>query len=76
MVLSQINNNWDKHRESEFFVGFENVEEIIILKETHGSVRNLQVSSSNASDNSLEKFSDEMFNLIDFTDFQHFLKFC
>jgi hypothetical protein len=48
MVLSQINNDWNKHRECLIFVCFEDVKEIIILKEAHCSISNLQVDTSNA----------------------------
>ena len=75
MVVSQINDNWDKHRESLVLVGLQNVEEIVIFKEAHCSVSNLQMDTTNTSYNSFEKSSDQTFNFVYFTNFKNFLEF-
>lgn len=54
MVVCQINNNWNQHWERLLLVGLQDVQEVVIFKETHCSISNLQMDSSNASDNSLE----------------------
>ena len=64
MVLSQVHNNWDKHWEGFLFVGFKNVEEIVILKEAHSSISNLQMDATNALDDSFEKFWDQVFDFV------------
>ena len=75
MIICEIYNNRDQHWESLVLISLQNVQEVIVLKETHSSVSNLQVDTSNASHNSLEKFRNQMFNFVDFTNFQNFLKF-
>ena len=70
MVLSKVYNDWNKHWESLFLVSLQNIQEIIVFEEAHRSICNLKMNTSNTLNNSLEKFWDEMFDLIDFTDFE------
>ena len=75
MVVSEVNNHWNQHWESFVLVGLQNVEEIIVLKEAHSSVSHLEMDTTNTSYNSLEKFRNEMFDFVNFANFQDFLKF-
>ena len=54
MVICKIDNDWNQHGEGLVFIGLEDVEEVIILEETHGSISYLQMDATNASDDSLE----------------------
>jgi hypothetical protein len=76
MVVSQIYNDRHQHGEGLVLVGLQDVEEVVVLKEAHGSVSYLQVDSANASHNSLEESGNQVFNLIHLTNLQHFLQFC
>lgn len=73
VVLSEIDDDGDEHGESLLLVSLEDGKEVVILKEAHSSVSDLQVSSSNASHYSSEKRSDEGLNLVNLTDFKHLL---
>ena len=75
MVFSQVNNDWNKHWESLLLVGFEDVQEIVVLEEAHGSISNLQMDTSNALHNSLEELVDQVFNFVNFAYFKDFLQF-
>ena len=75
VVFCQINDNRDKHWEGLVFVCLQNVEEIIIFEETHGTISNLQVNTTNTLNNSLEKFRDQSVNFVYFTHFKYFLQF-
>lgn len=55
MVLSQIDYDRNKHWECLFLVSLKDIKEVVVFKETHGSVSNLQMDTSNALNNSLEK---------------------
>ena len=74
MVLSEIVDDWHKHWESFVLVGLQDVQEVVVFEEAHGSVGNLQVISSNGLNNSLEKFRDQFSNLIDLTHLKYLLK--
>ena len=76
MIIGKINNDGDKHWEGLFFVCLQNIQEIIIFEETHGSVSNLKMNTSNALDNSFEKPRNEVFNFVHLTDFEDLLKLC
>lgn len=73
MVLSKVNNYGNQHWECFFFVGLKNVEEVVILKETHGSISNLKMDTTDALDDSLEKLGDQSIDLIDFTNLKNLL---
>lgn len=74
VVVSKVHNDRDKHGEGLIFIGFENVEEVVIFEEAHCSVCNLQVNSTNAPDDSLEELWDQVLYLVNFTHFQNFLQ--
>ena len=48
MVLRQINNDWNEHRERLVLVSLKDVEEVVVLKEAHRSVSDLQVDATDA----------------------------
>jgi len=73
MVFSEVNDDWNQHRESLLFVVLENIKEVIVLEEAHSSISDLKMDTTNTLNDSLEKFDDESFDLIDFTDFENFL---
>ena len=73
MVLSKVHNYRNQHWECFFFVGLKNVEEVVILKETHGSISDLKMDTTNALDDSLEKLSDQSIDLVNFTDLKNLL---
>ena len=54
VVLSQINDYRHQHRECLVLVSLQDVQEVIVLKEAHGSVCNLQMISSYAFDNAFK----------------------
>jgi hypothetical protein len=74
VVVSQVHDNGDEHGEGFIFVGLQDVEEVVILEEAHGSVGHLQVDSSNASHDPLEQLRDQVLNLVDFANLQDFLQ--
>jgi energy-converting hydrogenase A subunit M len=75
VVISEVTNDWHKHWEGLLLIGLEDVQEVIILKEAHCSISNLEMDSTNASNNSLEQFVDKMFDLVNFTDLKNLLQF-
>ena len=74
MVLSKVNDDGHQHWECLLLVRLQDVKEVIILKKAHCSIRDLQMDTANASDNSLEESWDDMFDLINFAYFKDFLK--
>lgn len=75
VIICEIHNDWDKHWECFIFIGLEDVEEVVILEEAHGSVCDLKMNTTNASDDSFEKLWNQVLNLIHFANFKNFLKF-
>jgi len=75
VVLSQMHNNGHQHGECFLLVGFENVQEIVILEEAHGSVSNLQMDSSDALHDPLEQLADERLHLVDLAHLEDLLQF-
>jgi len=75
MVLGQVNDDGDEHWESLLLVGLQNLEEVVVLEEAHGSVSNLQVDAAYALDDSLEELWNEMLDFVDFANLEHFLQF-
>jgi len=76
MVLCEVDDDRHKHWESFVFVSLENVQEVVIFKEAHRSVSNLEMDSTNALNNSLEELEDTWLNLVHFAHLQHFLELC
>lgn len=75
VVLRQINDDRYQHMESLILVGLQNVQEVVILKETHRSVGHLQVDTSNTGHDSLEESGDQSHNFVNLANLQDFLQF-
>lgn len=71
MSFSNWSNDWDQQGESEGFIVLQDSQEVIIFEETHGSISNLEVWSSNTFNKSLEKFIDKIFQFIDLADLKN-----
>ena len=54
MVFGEIDNNWNKHWESLIFVSLKNVQKVIVFKETHCSISNLEMDTANTFNDSFE----------------------
>lgn len=74
VIFSQINDDWHQHWECLFLISLQDIEEVVVLKEAHGSISNLQVDTSNAFYNSLEKFWNQVLDFIHFADFKNLLQ--
>ena len=74
VTLCQVHDHGDEHWESDLLVSFEDVEEVVILKEAHSAVGNLQMDSTDALDNSFEQFGDERLDFLNLAHFKHFLQ--
>lgn len=73
--VSHMTDNGDKQWESVGLVSFQNIEEVVVLKEAHGPVCNLQVKSRDALDQSFKDPRDVWFKLPDFACFEYFNEF-
>ncbi len=76
VVVGQVHDDGHQHGESLVLVGLQDVEEVVILEEAHGSVGNLQMDATNASHDSLEESGNQVLNFVHFADLEHFLQFC
>lgn len=76
MVIGKIDNDRDEHRECLVLVGLKDVEEVVVFEEAHSAICDLKMDTSDAANNPLEESWDEMFDLINFTNFKDFLQFC
>ena len=76
VIFGQVDNDWYKHWESLLLVGLQDVEEVVIFEEAHGSVSDLQVNAANALDDPLEQLRNQMLNFVDFANFKDFLQLC
>ena len=74
MVVSQVYDDWHQHGEGLVLISLQDVQEVVILEEAHSTVSNLQVDSSNALHDSLEKLRNKGLDFLDFTDFENFLQ--
>ena len=74
MILSQVNNDWHKHWEGLLLVGLQDVEEVVIFEEAHGSVSDLQVDAANALDDPLEQLRNQMLYFVDLAHLEHLLQ--
>ena len=74
MVLREVNDDGHEDGEGLVLVSLENIEEVVILEETHGTVSHLQMITTNALDNTLEKPLNQWFDVFDFADLNHLLK--
>jgi len=76
VLVGQLGDHWHQHREGLVLVGLENVEEVVVLEEAHGSVRHLQVYPADALDDPLEKAGDQVLDFVDLADFEDLLELC
>ena len=74
VILGEVNDDRYKYREGLVLVRLQNIEEVVILKETHGAVSHLQVISTNAFDDTLEKALNQWLDVLDFADLNNLLK--
>jgi len=75
VIFSEVYDNWDEHRESLFLIGLQNIEEVVIFEEAHGSISNLKMDTADALYDPLKKPRNKKFYFIDLTYFENFLKF-
>jgi hypothetical protein len=54
VVVCQIHNDRHEHGESFVFVGLENIQEIVVFKEAHGSIGHLQMDATDALNDPFE----------------------
>ncbi len=73
MVIGEVYDYWNEHWEGLVLVGLQDIQEVVIFEEAHGSIGYLQMNTTNASNDSLEQSLNKMFNFIDFTDLKDFL---
>lgn len=59
--LCQVRNDWDKKRKCVRFVGFQDVEEVVVFEETHCTISNLEVETRNTFNKSFEDFRNVRF---------------
>ncbi len=71
MLLSKMADHRHQHWEDLVLVRSQDRQEIIILKEAHSSISNLEMRASYASNQSFEESGDQGFQLEDVTDFQN-----
>ena len=74
MVLGQVNDDWYQHGERLVLVRFEDVEEVVVLKEAHGAISHLQMVTADALDDTFEKTGDQVLDSLNLTDFKDFLE--
>lgn len=74
VIFGQVDNDWYKHWESLLLVGLQDVEEVVIFEEAHGSVSDLQVDAANALDDPLEQLRNQMLNFVDLAHLEHLLQ--
>lgn len=76
VIVSKINNNRNQHGEGLIFVGLKNIQEVVVFKEAHSSISYLEMDATNAPNDSLKEFGNQMLNLVNLTDLKHLLQFC
>ena len=74
MIVRLVRYGRHHHRERHLFVCFQDVQKVVVLENTHGAFGQLQVVSTDRSDDSFEETWDQMADLLDFAQFKHFLK--
>lgn len=73
VIFSKVHNYGHQHGECFIFIGLEDVQEVVILKEAHGTVSHLQMDASNAFHDALEQARNQMLNAVYLAYFQDFL---
>ena len=74
VVFGEVDDDGNEHWESLLLVSLQNVQEVIVLEEAHRSVCHLEMDSTDAFHDSLEKSWDEWINLVNLTHFKDFLE--
>ena len=69
VILCEVNDNGNQQGESLLLISLKDSQEVVILKEAHGSVSNLKMSSADASNYPSEELGDERLDLVNFTNF-------
>ena len=72
--ICELIDNWYEHGEGLVLVCLEDIEEVVILEEAHGTISDLQVITTDRLDDSLEEAGDQMLNLFNLTDLEDLLK--
>ena len=60
VIVCELGNNWDEQREGVCLEVSHNIQEEFVLKEAHSSVGDLEMRASNAFNDSLEEFRDNI----------------
>lgn len=76
MCVGKASDHRDDHGKSGLLVHFEDVEEIVVLEEAHGSVCDLKVTSGNALDDPFKDLRHEHAQLIGLAHLQDLLQLC
>ena len=74
VVLGEVHDDRYQDGEGLVLVRLQDIEEVVILKEAHGSVSHLQVISTDTFNNSLEKALDQRLDVFNFADLNNLLK--
>ena len=74
VVIGQVDDHRHQHWEGLLFVCFQDVEEVVVLKEAHGAISHLQMVTADALDDTFEKTGDQVLDSLNLTDFKDFLE--
>ena len=74
VVFSEVHDNGHEHGEGLVLVGLQDVQEIVILEETHRTVSHLQMDTTDALHDTLEETRDQMLDPVDFAHFEDLLQ--
>ena len=74
MIFSQVDNDGDQHWECLLFIGFEDVQKVVVFEETHSSISDLKMNATDTFNNSFKKSRNKVFNSINLAHFKDLLK--
>jgi len=74
VVFGEVHDDWHKHREGLVLVRLQDVKEVVVFEETHGSVSDLKVDATNTLDDSLEELVNKVVDLLNFANFKDLLQ--
>lgn len=74
VVFGQIYNYRHEHGERLRLVGLQDVQEVVVLEETHRAVGHLQVDAPDALHDAPEQLGDQRLHLLHFADLEHLLQ--
>lgn len=72
VIVGKLRDNRNKKRESVSLKVTDNVQEEFIFEETHGSISDLEVRTSNTLNNTLEELGDYIIKTLAVTNFDDF----